>query len=141
MLRAVGSHKYLALPSHHFLVTAEMDITVAKKAQRTRCQRPDKGSLGDKEIAYAFRSRFESLMEAEEENLEDRDVHTRGPDWLNSRITTCMHQAAQETLPIVQAAPRRAWISGRTLGLIDRRSDARRNGNLVLERALNRQVK
>ena len=80
-------------------------------------------------------------MESEEENAEDRDVDTQGPDWLNSRITTCMHQAAQETLPIVQAAPRRAWISGRTLGLIDCRSDARRNGDLVRERTLNRQVK
>ncbi|CAK0815476.1 unnamed protein product, partial [Prorocentrum cordatum] len=46
-----------------------------------------------------------------------------------------------ETLLAVQAIPHQAWISGRTLGLIDSRSGARRNGNLLRERALNTEVK
>ena len=141
LVRAVSSHKYLALPSHHFLVTSELDIALAKRAPQSRGPRPDKSSLNDKEAASAFRSRFEQLMEDEEENEEDRDTDAQELNWLSSRITTCMLHAAEETLPLVQATPHRAWISGHTLRLIDSRSEARRNGNLLRERALNIEVK
>eukprot|EP00959_Pyramimonas_sp_CCMP1952_P403939 8464341-Pyramimonas_sp.AAC.1 len=74
-----------------------------------------------------------------EENEEDRDADLQDLDWLTSRITTRMLHAVEETLPVAQATPHRAWISGRALGLIDSRSEARRSGNLLRGRALNRE--
>ncbi|CAK0815797.1 unnamed protein product [Prorocentrum cordatum] len=60
---------------------------------------------------------------------------------LSSFLSSASGNGPKETLLAVQAIPHQAWISGRTLGLIDSRSGARRNGNLLRERALNTEVK
>ena len=120
-----------ALASHHFLAEYSLQCAVAK----TTSQKPvtfDRSALQHPLTRRWFTQCFEEELTRLHSGRCDDTVQGR-----SSAVNNAFLLASKRTLPTTLAQPRRPWIRSCTLGLIDERSQARRNGTFQLEKQLN----
>lgn len=129
----VFSNRSLALATHHFPVFLDTSIVVPRPVAACH-RRANVAALSEPVVANRFAFLFYTCME---------DSPAGGSSDLNQTYA-CMidafQAAAEHALPTSKAAPKRPWISGRTLLLIDERCEARRDNNTRLQRKLNTSI-
>lgn len=137
-IRNIFSDRLVALASHHFILTARIDVCVPK-IEHIGCTRPLASALQDITVANMFAAFFEANMEreqAESENPEAESVNL-----LHARMVDAFHGAAAAVLPHASVQQRRPWISASTLDLLQRRNAARSNGTYDEERRIGKLIK
>ena len=136
----IKSERGAPIPSHHFLTMMQFWFDVPKKSLTKRQNaKIDYQILRTRDGAQAFANRFVSLCRERDNELDgpcDADV---GLYW--ESLESSLGSAAQEVLPALVAKPKRPWISGATLEIIEARHLARLNGNAAEETRLNHMVK
>ena len=115
------------LRSQHFLLVGVFEVHIEKKGCPNRT-RMDFSAFDDAEMRVAFRDEaFEALT---------------GQPLSGESVVIVLHAAAKAVLHTpLKAAPRRPWISSKTLRLIDRRNELRMSGNHVEEGVLQKEIR
>ena len=131
-IRRIQSEPSEPLASHHYAVTAQLDVSLDAAAHQKPAKH-DRSVLKDTAVARAFASKFS-------EKLHDASRHGT-PDMMGGLIDTAFKHAEKDCLPIRKAKKQKPWISTLTLDLIEQRATARVNHDFATELSLQKQIK
>ena len=131
----VRSDVNAALASHHFLIQAALQITVAPTlAKQCSSKRRDVAALKRPDVAKDFGEAFA-------EDLASRP-HADNVNDASKALCDAFDHAARKALPECSGArPHRPWVRAGTLQLIDQRTTARADHDADQEKDLARRIR
>ncbi len=127
------SDRSQALASQHFPVISTLDVAIPKHEQRDPKLHVGCHGLNDALIAQRFAERTGSSFQALNQPCHNDSEKINA---FYGNLCDSFASAASELLPPLKSQPRKPWISDASLTFIDKRNDARRQGNFDLEREL-----
>eukprot|EP00973_Karenia_brevis_P032078 4425269-Karenia_brevis.AAC.1 len=110
-----------ALKSHHYLVTAELNVEISESQEKKTHKRRDLKKLRDVEITNSFIS----LVEHEMQSFEDLNPNCVDPQIINETWKQAFDQASPILETNIILPKNRPWISDRRLEHIAKRNAAR----------------
>ena len=124
-----------ALASHHFLIQAALQITVAPTfVKQCSSKRRDVAALKRPDVAKDFGEAFA-------EDLASRP-HADNVNDASKALCYAFDHAARKALPECSGArPHRPWVRAGTLQLIDQRTTARADHDADQEKVLSRRIR
>ena len=125
----------MPIPSHHFVLVAELAISIPKIDCGKTSQRPNYGALADKQCSALYWIKFDALME-DSCAADTDDVNVK-----YAAMTDAIRQTTDCTLPKSSVQQKRPWISEATLHLIGLRQLARTEGQSEQESWLKTQIR
>ena len=135
---SVTSNRALALASHHFMLTIELELDIPKTQRKQRSLFLDRADLQNPNTARHFTTEFLSATTAP---LQSNSVTSPSLDNQAGQIAASMFAAASKCLEQREVKPNRPWIRRGTLDLIELRNQARINSQHQLELSLNKLIK
>jgi len=106
-VHGIQSEPLYPLASHHYAVTAQLDIGLDAAAQR-KPRKHDRSALRDRKVAGLFASKFAEKFREENHGLD------QSPDDLGASIDSAFKHAEKEGLPMTKAKKQKPWISAHT---------------------------
>ena len=132
---SIGSDRFATLASHHFPVSACLQVGIMTAKSVGRHVKRNLGALKNPEI----RQEFTTNVQAELMNKCNPDL-SLDDRWED--IRDVLSQAADKFLPPpTSVEKKRPWISEATLELLKQRSAARLHGDYDIERLLTKDIK
>ena len=133
-LLTICSDRGACIASHHFPVTATIDVTLTKYARPHKAQQVDWATLQCPEHRTAFVRALDSEIRHGNQVAEALDERWR---FMCESVAT----VATTVLPELPARHHKPWISSSTLRLIQDKREARSNGRWQRELALAKEVR
>ncbi len=131
----IGSDRWQAFASHHFLLEGALAVDVERKSG----SRPKRYDITALHTSPSTKNMFASYFDVLANN--DATVDDASLDNSSSSFSNRVQEAMEATLPELKATPKRPWIGNRTLDLVNQRDLARKHRQRPLEVALNKQIR
>ena len=131
-IRDVFGGRLVVLASHHFPVTAILDVRVPQSSPRKRVSRLHLSALKDPATQHRLALELQAIPAS---SPVDVDIDAAWEGWYE-RVNSLISKVIPVNVPVAK----RPWISSGTLRLISAKRSARENGNWPEEKRLRKTV-